>query len=1527
MPPDILHSREPEDVIIARRGAVLGIKTTLKSDHFPGCQNKRLQPHVEGAPNFRQAGDLPVYGVAIPTAQGIRNVLNLVGAYKKGGRRVIWHNMREEPVLYINGRPFVLREVERPFTNLEYTGIDRERVEGMEARLKQDVLEEASRYGNKIMVSDELPDGQMVDQWEPIGPESAQTPLEVYQSLQEEGYPVEYERIPVTDEKSPKERDFDLLVQRLGREGEDVAQVFNCQMGRGRTTTGMVAATLIHLMKTNPSAGAPNGVTDGENTSPQVLSGSPADDEEALRRGEYPVIRSLTRVLKGGVESKRQVDKVIDTCSAMQNLREAILGYRNSIQRQADEKKREAALSLFVEYLERYYFLICFAVYIRTDPLALKPRLPGGEGGFQFWMKTRPELYSVLRRLLRRDPMGALGFAAANGKVRRSASGVNGKAWDMEAVLNSRSGEVLGRQTMLKGDHCPGCQNMNLPEHIEGAPNFREVSGFPVYGVANPTVAGIKKVLARVGGAPGGRLVLWHNMREEPMVYVNGKPFVLREVERPFNNMLEYTGIERERIEQMEARLKEDVLTEAKRYDGALMVNHETDAGEIFDAWEPVSLEGNHVQTPAEVYQGLQNEGYKVEYARVPITDGKAPKSRDFAAIAANISACGPNTALVFNCQMGRGRTTTGTVIACLVLTRCSYGRPLVSLLPQLFPQRESSSSGDDSPNGQEAAPSFRSLDPAPAGSAQPGHDDAAGDRPGPLNGQEADAQDQQPSIFEIHRQRVSKQPRFAPWGHGSENGLNLLHSMQTEPLVDQGTNVEQRGRGSGAPDGEVAVLGEARPLPGNVQLVYRRGGEHGQGEAREAERHGTEQFSMDDVAIVRKITRLLERGAECRQVLDTVIDRCAAMQNIRQAILRYRRAFNHQDENARVRERALSRGMEYLERYYMLIVFTAYLDSDSFRPGPQWGPQGGAGGAEALTFKAWIRRRPEIRQMKWSMRLRPARLFTIPEVEKKAAGDTEEQDAVMDAVVKARSGQVLGRCSILKMYIFPGLEANERTPFPGAPNVNHVEGFPVHSMATPTMEGARAVLALLGAAPAHVSAAPDSAHGPPGARTGLLSAPDGSSRRKAIVTDLREEAVVYVHGQPYVLRELDQPASTLKHVGIEGPVVEQLEQRLKEDILAEAAHGGGRILLHKESGDVNTGSGQPNIVGHWETVTPQDVVTPADMYAALQTEGYNVDYRRIPVTRERVPKASDVDAIQQRADGAGRHADFLFISHTGYGGVAYAMAITCLRLHAQAHISSAATSSSAQSPAAPSPASDFSFVLSPSTPPRPATQEDPETRIAVGSVRARTPMNGTAAAPSPAPAGSSPGGTALSPKHSLPAVNPLPSTPFPPGAPPPSPRTAVRGVYAEPIAAADAAASPQKKAKADPQEIAAAMRNGDYRDVLSLERVLVHGPASKFEVDTVLDRLRDAGNLREDIWEHRQAALACGEGQAELKAAQVEKGVQALRRYCYLIVFRAYLYARVAERGTTYAGNSAFAAWMEQRPELGHMCERLKLI
>jgi hypothetical protein len=47
-----------------------------------GCQNMKLCPLLEGAPNFRQVEGLPVYGVAIPTVRGVRTVLDQIGAAK-----------------------------------------------------------------------------------------------------------------------------------------------------------------------------------------------------------------------------------------------------------------------------------------------------------------------------------------------------------------------------------------------------------------------------------------------------------------------------------------------------------------------------------------------------------------------------------------------------------------------------------------------------------------------------------------------------------------------------------------------------------------------------------------------------------------------------------------------------------------------------------------------------------------------------------------------------------------------------------------------------------------------------------------------------------------------------------------------------------------------------------------------------------------------------------------------------------------------------------------------------------------------------------------------------------------------------------------------------------------------------------------------------------------------------------------------------------------------------------------------------
>eukprot|EP01127_Copromyxa_protea_P012852 TRINITY_DN3384_c0_g1_i2.p1 TRINITY_DN3384_c0_g1~~TRINITY_DN3384_c0_g1_i2.p1 ORF type:complete len:148 (+),score=31.39 TRINITY_DN3384_c0_g1_i2:160-603(+) len=115
-------------VVRSRVGEILQCNMILKSDHFPGCQKSWLKVKVQGAPNFRCIPAAPIYGMGMPTKEGISNVMNEM----KGSFTTLhWLSLREEPVLYINGKPYVLRDSAYPFRNLEYTGVSSTIVENM----------------------------------------------------------------------------------------------------------------------------------------------------------------------------------------------------------------------------------------------------------------------------------------------------------------------------------------------------------------------------------------------------------------------------------------------------------------------------------------------------------------------------------------------------------------------------------------------------------------------------------------------------------------------------------------------------------------------------------------------------------------------------------------------------------------------------------------------------------------------------------------------------------------------------------------------------------------------------------------------------------------------------------------------------------------------------------------------------------------------------------------------------------------------------------------------------------------------------------------------------------------------------------------------------------------------------------------------------------------------------------------------------------------------------------------------------
>ena len=360
-------------VVNGRSGEILSKGRLVKRDAYPGLHTTSLQhgqhpqPMIEGAPNFRQVPGSQVYGVAQPTVSGLRSVLSQLGAGPQGsGPTVTWTSLREEPVVYIQGQSYTLRDIQHPTANLEDTGISAATVEEREDHVKGEILQEAQRYGGRFLVAEEAADGSIVGRWVELKPGDVQTPAEVYAGLQHEGYRVDYARIPISDEKAPEDQDFDALIQRLRAADPHSALVFNCHAGRGRTTTGMVVGELYR--------------------GSQDLAPSQAPQGDRYEQGNFRAVLDLINTLRSGQESKAALDAVIDQAGDVQNLRTAIARLKSKSENVPRGPVAEESLSRGKDYLYRYYRLIAFQSYLRE----MAPQ--GYPQNFSEWIGHHPEL-------------------------------------------------------------------------------------------------------------------------------------------------------------------------------------------------------------------------------------------------------------------------------------------------------------------------------------------------------------------------------------------------------------------------------------------------------------------------------------------------------------------------------------------------------------------------------------------------------------------------------------------------------------------------------------------------------------------------------------------------------------------------------------------------------------------------------------------------------------------------------------------------------------------------------------------------------------------------------------------------------------------------------------------------------------------------------------------------------------------------------------------------------------------------------
>jgi hypothetical protein len=242
---------------------------------------------------------------------------------------------------------------------------------------------------------------------------------------------------------------------------------------------------------------------------------------------------------------------------------------------------------------------------------------------------------------------------------------------------------VLSARNILKVDFW-GKNIAKLIDRIPGASNFRKIPAFPIYGVAQPTIRGIRNCLQALNEdlrrVHMPNHIIWINLREEPLIYINGTPYVLRDQYLQLRNMNSYSGITPARLEMIENRLSQDILGELEGHEGKILLHSEF-AEHTIPRWE--ECEADNVKTIKEVMEDFAVEGVKIEYFRVPVTAERAPDNGDFDYLLKLITRHSKNdTAIVVNCQVGMGRSTTGTIIATLIYNWLGAGGTPSSPMP-----------------------------------------------------------------------------------------------------------------------------------------------------------------------------------------------------------------------------------------------------------------------------------------------------------------------------------------------------------------------------------------------------------------------------------------------------------------------------------------------------------------------------------------------------------------------------------------------------------------------------------------------------------------------------------------------------------------------------------------------------------------------------------------------------------------------------------------------------------------------------
>merc|ERR1712133_202283 len=386
-------------------------KAAAMADHFDKIQ--KLPEKIDGVPNFRRVPGYKVYCCGQPPIAGLKNIFEKVTGktYPKEGK-IIWLNLRQEPVVYVNGNPICARPPNKIGEYAELGNVTRDSVKKDEEEFFRVVEGRAKGNDNKLKFVDVNKKESEIEVKELF------TLSQVIEKLKEKFPGLVHMRIPVCNSAAPTESDFDTVCKTLQGSAVNCPVIVNCQVGLSRSTTGCVAACLFREFQLAASYEGLVETVPGVNLDLLKMDRYKMDmSKDPLFRGEFEVIKELVASLTDGVNAKNELDKVVDKNgtpktggNGIKQLRENIAESKLSYEIMDDAAQAFLKVKI-MDNIHKYYYMIAFTAYMREMAEAARggegEKLPGGKSAipgnqlklgktFVTFMDAQPELRGLI---------------------------------------------------------------------------------------------------------------------------------------------------------------------------------------------------------------------------------------------------------------------------------------------------------------------------------------------------------------------------------------------------------------------------------------------------------------------------------------------------------------------------------------------------------------------------------------------------------------------------------------------------------------------------------------------------------------------------------------------------------------------------------------------------------------------------------------------------------------------------------------------------------------------------------------------------------------------------------------------------------------------------------------------------------------------------------------------------------------------------------------------------------------------------